>query len=65
MERFHLLNRLEQLCHIDQRLFNQSVYIPHLEHVEPRTTPTIVRQGVIYPQGTWPIKLVPSPEERS
>jgi hypothetical protein len=23
MERLHLLNKLEQLCHIDQRLFNQ------------------------------------------
>jgi hypothetical protein len=49
MERLHLFSRLEQLHHIDQRSSNQLVYIPHLKHVEPKTTPTIVRQGVTYP----------------
>jgi len=52
MERLHLLNRLEQLRHIDQKPSNQSVFIPHLEPIEPKTTPTIVQQGITYPQGT-------------
>jgi len=42
MEQFHLFNKLEQLRHINQRPFNQSTFIPHLEHVEPKKTPTIV-----------------------
>jgi hypothetical protein len=41
MEQFHLLNRLE-LCHVDQKPFNQLVSIPHVELVERKTTPTIV-----------------------
>jgi hypothetical protein len=65
MEWFHLFNKLEQLCHIDQRPSNQSISIPHLKVVEPRTTPTIVWQGVTYPQGTWPVRLVPALGERS
>jgi hypothetical protein len=65
MEWLHLLNRLEKLCHIDQKSCNQSVFIPHLEHVEPQATPTFVPQGITYTQGTQPIKPVPSPNERS
>ncbi len=41
------------------------VYIPHVEHVEPKETPTFVRHGVIFPQGTWLAKLIPGPGERS
>jgi hypothetical protein len=52
MEQLHLLNMLKQLRHINQRPSNQSIFIPHLEHVEPKTTPIIVRHGVTYPQGT-------------
>jgi hypothetical protein len=60
MEQLHLLNKLEQLCHVDRRPFNQLVFTPNVEHVELITTPTFIRQGVIYqqgviyPQGTWP-----------
>jgi len=32
--------------------FNQLVFIPHVEPVEPKATPTIVQHGVTYPQGT-------------
>jgi hypothetical protein len=46
MERLHLFNRLEQLHHVNQRPSNQSVSIPHIRLVEPKATPTIVRQGV-------------------
>jgi hypothetical protein len=52
MERLHLLNRLEQLCHVDQKPFNQSIYLPHVDSIEPIATSTIVRQGDIYPQNT-------------
>jgi hypothetical protein len=52
MERLHLLSRLEQLHHISQRPSNQSIFIPHLEPIEPKTTPTIVQQGTTYPQNT-------------
>jgi len=65
MERLHLLNRLEQFCHIDWKSFNQLVLLPHLEPIEPITTPIIVPQGVIYSQGTWPIGLVHGQKERS
>ncbi len=58
MERFHLLNKLEQLHHIDRKPSNQLVFIPHVEHVEPIATPTIVQHGVTYPQGTWPMRSV-------
>ncbi len=44
---------------------NQSVSMPHVELVEPKATPTVVRQGVIYPQGTQLVKLVVGPSERS
>jgi hypothetical protein len=30
-----------------------AVSIPHVEPIEPKATPTIVQQGVIYPQSTW------------
>jgi len=53
---------LEQLRHIDQRLYIQSVSIPH---VEPRATPIVARQGVVYPQGIWLVRSVPGPSERS
>ncbi len=52
MEQLHLLNRLEQLCHVNQKPSNQLVSIPHVQLVKPRATPTIVQQGIIYPQGT-------------
>jgi len=52
MERLHLLNKLEQLHHINQRQSNQSISIPHLKHVEPKAAPTVVWQGITYPQGT-------------
>jgi hypothetical protein len=42
MEQFHLLNRLEQLCHINRKSSNQSISIPYLEPIEPKATPTIV-----------------------
>jgi len=58
MEQLHLLNRLEQFHHIARRLFNQLVSIPHVKPIEPRATPIIVQQGVTYPQGTWPTRLV-------
>jgi hypothetical protein len=38
MKRLHLVNRLEQLCHV-----NQLVSIPHVEHVESIATPKIVQ----------------------
>jgi hypothetical protein len=55
---------VEQLCHVDQKLFNQSISLPHVEHVEPITTSMVVQQGVIYPQTTWPAKSMPSPSEK-
>ncbi len=61
MEWLHLLNRLEQLHHIDQK----SISTPHVELLKLRATPTVVWWGVIYPQGTRPMRLVPSPSERS
>jgi hypothetical protein len=42
MEQLHLLNRLEQLCHVDRRLCNQSISIPHVKPVEPKVTPIVV-----------------------
>jgi len=65
MEQLHPLNRLEQLRHIDQRSSNQLIFIPHLEPIEPRATLIVVRQGVTYPQGTWHVKSVSGPSERS
>ncbi len=65
MERLHLLNRLEQLCHVDRKPSNQSIFIPHVEHVKRKTTPIVVQHGVIYPQGTWLAKSVLGPGERS
>jgi hypothetical protein len=43
MEQLHLLNKLEQLCHVNQRSYNQLVFIPHVKLVEPITTPTVVQ----------------------
>jgi hypothetical protein len=63
MERLHLLNKLEQLRHINQRPSNQSISIPHLKHVEPKATPTVV-WGITYPQSTWPTRLVLGEGER-
>jgi hypothetical protein len=63
MEQLHLLNKLEQLRHINQRPSNQSIFIPHLKLVESRATAIVVRQGVTYPQGTWPTKSVPGQGE--
>jgi hypothetical protein len=39
--------------------------MPHLKHVKPRATPTVVKQGVTYPQGTWLTRSIPRPSERS
>jgi hypothetical protein len=52
MERLHLFNRLEQLCHVDQKPFNQSIFIPCVNNVKPKATPIVVWQGVIYPHDT-------------
>ncbi len=65
MEQLHLFNGLEQLRHVDWRPSNQLVFIPHIEPVEPKVTSTVVRQGVIYPQGTQRARLVVGPSERS
>jgi len=65
MEWFHLLNRLEQLCHVNWRLSNQSIFIPHVEPIELRTTPIVIWQGVIYPQGIWLATSIFGPGERS
>jgi hypothetical protein len=58
MEQLHLLNRLEQLRHIDWKSSNQLVSIPHLEPIEPIATSIVVRQGIIYSQGIWHVRLV-------
>ncbi len=42
MERLHLFNRLEQLHLLDQIPSNQSIFIPHVEHVEPKATPIVI-----------------------
>jgi hypothetical protein len=65
MEQLHLFNGLEQLHCVDWRPSNQSFFIPHVKPVEPKATPTIVWQGVIYPQGTQLARLVVGPGERS
>jgi len=65
MEQLHLFNGLEQLRCVDWKPSNQSVFIPHVEPVKPKATPTVVRQGVIYPQGTQPTRLIVGPGERS
>jgi hypothetical protein len=65
MEWLHLLNKLEQLHHVDRRLFNQSIFIPHVEHVKPKATPTFVQYRITYPQGTSPTKLIFGLRERS
>jgi len=65
MEQLHLFNKLEQLRCVDWRPSNQSIFIPHVEPVKPKATPTVVRQGVIYPQGTQPARLVVGPGEGS
>jgi hypothetical protein len=65
MERLQLLYRLEQLCHIKRRPSNQFVSIPHLEPIEPRATPMVIRQETTYQKNTWPIKSIPSQGERS
>jgi hypothetical protein len=65
MEWLCLFNKLEHLRHVNQRSFNQPIFIPHVELIEPRTTPTVVWQGIIYPQGTWPMRSIPDPSERS
>jgi hypothetical protein len=49
---------------IEDRLINQ-FFIPHVEPIEPKATPIVVRQGVIYPQGTQPMRSVVGPSERS
>jgi hypothetical protein len=59
MVRLHLLNMLEQLCHIDRRPSNRSISIPHVKPIEPIATPIVIRQGVTYPQGTWLARLIP------
>jgi hypothetical protein len=43
MEQLDLLNRLEQLHHVDQRSSNQSISIPHVKPVKPIRTPIVVR----------------------
>jgi hypothetical protein len=63
MEQLHLFNKLEQLRHVDRRPSNQLVSIPHVKHVELITTPIVIRQGVIYPQGTRPTISVLGPGE--
>jgi len=65
MIRLHLFNRLEQLRHIDQRLSNQSIFIPYLKPIEPRATPIVVRQVVTNPQITWHVRPIPSLGGRS
>jgi hypothetical protein len=65
MERLHLLNKLEQLRHVDWKLSIQLVFITHVEPIEPIATPIIVRQGIIYPQGTRPAISVSGLGERS
>jgi hypothetical protein len=65
MEQLHLSNGLEQLRCVDWRPSNQLIFIPHVEPVEPKATPIIVQQGVIYPQGTQPARLVVGQGERS
>jgi hypothetical protein len=65
MDWLHLLNKLEQFCHIDWKSSNQSISIPHVKHVQPKATPTIVRHGIIYPQSTWPITSIFGPSEQS
>jgi hypothetical protein len=55
---------LEQFCHINQKPSNQLVSTPHLEPIKLKTTPTIVRQGVISPQGTWPTRSILGQGER-
>jgi hypothetical protein len=44
-------------------LINQFLY--HMYNLlNSKATPTIVWQGVIYPQGTWPVRAVSSPSEQ-
>jgi len=65
MEWLHLLNRLEQLHHINLRPSNQLVSISNLKHVELWAISTIVWQDTTYQQGIWPTRLVFGPSERS
>ncbi len=47
------------------KMFNQSIFIPHLKHVEPKTTPIIFQHEVTYPQGTSPMRSILSLGEQS
>ncbi len=42
MEQLHLLNRLEQLRHIDQKSSYQSISIPPIKPIEPKAIPKVV-----------------------
>jgi hypothetical protein len=64
MEWIQLINKLEQLCYIDQRPSNQSISIPHLEHIELWTTLMIVWQKPTCQPTTWTTRLMPCQSER-
>jgi hypothetical protein len=65
VEQFQLFNRLEQLCPINQRPYNQSISIPNLELVEPWARPMIVCKKTTYQQGSWLVRFALSQGERS
>jgi hypothetical protein len=41
MEQLHLLNKLEQFCHVDQILSDQLVFIPHVKPIELKKHPQL------------------------
>jgi hypothetical protein len=55
---FNLGLTFESLKELGARQYNQWIFISHVEFVEPRATPIVVRHRVIYPQGVWFVKLV-------
>jgi hypothetical protein len=65
VEQFQLFNRLEHLCHIDWRPFNQSISIPNIKLVKPWARPMIIRQEAMYQQGISLMRSVHGQGERS
>jgi hypothetical protein len=55
---FNLGLTFESLKELGACQYNQWTFISHVELVEPRATPIVVRHRVIYPQGAWFVKLV-------
>jgi hypothetical protein len=58
MERIQLINKLDQLHHMDWRPYNKIPSIPHLELIKPQMASTVVQQEPTYQHVTRLTQLV-------